>query len=99
MLFAPLMSNGAAIGMISVTRQDPGAFAPNDEQLLRTFADQAVIAIQNVRLFNETQEALERQTGDGRGAEGHRQFAIGHAAGFGRSRRARTGCSAASRRR
>ncbi len=62
MLFAPLMSNGAAIGMISVTRKEPGAFAPADVQLLRTFADQAVIAIQNARLFNETQKALEQQT-------------------------------------
>ena len=61
MLFTPLMSKGAAIGMISVTRRDPGAFAADDVKLLRTFADQAVIAIQNARLFNETQEALEQQ--------------------------------------
>ncbi len=62
MLFAPLMSSDAAIGMISVTRKEPGAFAADDVALLRTFADQAVIAIQNARLFNETQEALEQQT-------------------------------------
>ena len=61
-LFTPLMSNGAAIGMISVTRKEPGAFVPADVQLLRTFADQAVIAVNNVGLFNETQEALRRQT-------------------------------------
>ena len=47
--------------MISVTRKEPGAFAADDVQLLQTFADQAVIAIQNARLFNETQEALEQQ--------------------------------------
>ncbi len=62
MLFTPLMSKDGAIGMISVTRKEPGAFAADDVALLRTFADQAVIAIQNARLFNETQEALERQT-------------------------------------
>jgi GAF domain-containing protein/anti-sigma regulatory factor (Ser/Thr protein kinase) len=60
-LFTPLMSNGAAIGMITVTRKEPGAFVPVDVQLLRTFADQAVIAVNNVGLFNETHEALEQQ--------------------------------------
>ncbi|WGD49668.1 GAF domain-containing protein [Bradyrhizobium sp. CB1650] len=61
-LFAPLMNRGTPVGMISVTRAQPGAFAAEHVQLLQTFADQAVIAIENARLFNETREALERQT-------------------------------------
>ncbi len=62
MLFVPLMHQGSAVGFVSVTRKDPGAFDPDDVTLLKTFADQAVIAIQNARLFNETKEALEQQT-------------------------------------
>ncbi|MBK3664372.1 GAF domain-containing protein [Bradyrhizobium diazoefficiens] len=61
-LFMPLMNRGTAAGMISVTRAETGAFAPDLVQLLQTFADQAVIAIENARLFNETRETLERQT-------------------------------------
>ena len=61
-LWTPLIRDGAAIGMISVTRVATGSFAPHHVELLRTFADQAVIAIENVRLFNETKEALEQQT-------------------------------------
>jgi GAF domain-containing protein len=61
-LYAPLMNKGVSIGMIALTRAQPGAFAGHHVQLLQTFADQAVIAIENARLFNETQEALERQT-------------------------------------
>ncbi len=62
MLFTPLVRDAAVIGMIAVTREAPGPWAEHHVQLLRTFADQAVIAIENVRLFNETQEALEQQT-------------------------------------
>jgi GAF domain-containing protein len=62
MVFTPLMSSGTPIGMISITRKEPGSLAAHHVQLLQTFADQAVIAIENVRLFNETREALERQT-------------------------------------
>ena len=61
MLFCPLMRDGRPIGMISVTRKEPGPFAPHLVELLQTFGDQAVIAIENVRLFNETKEALEQQ--------------------------------------
>ena len=55
MLFAPLMNDGVSIGFIAVTRVQPGNFADHHVQLLRTFADQAVIAIENARLFEEVQ--------------------------------------------
>jgi GAF domain-containing protein len=50
----PLKTDNGVIGAINVTRVEPGSFAAHHVQLLQTFADQAVIAIQNVRLFNET---------------------------------------------
>src|SRR5262249_12117776 len=53
------------IGAIGVNRRDPGDFTPAEIAVLQTFADQAVIAIENVRLFNETKEALERETAMG----------------------------------
>ncbi|MGB9116426.1 GAF domain-containing protein [Bradyrhizobium sp.] len=72
MLFTPLMNSGKPIGMISVTRKEPATFAAHHVQLVRTFADQAVIAIENARLFDEVQaktrdlsEALTYQTGSG----------------------------------
>ncbi|MBR1000079.1 MULTISPECIES: GAF domain-containing protein [Bradyrhizobium] len=62
MLFTPLMSEGEARGVIIATRRTTGAFAEHHVRLLQTFADQAVIAVKNVSLFNATREALERQT-------------------------------------
>ena len=60
-LSVPLLCNGQPIGVIAAARREPGAFAASEVGLLQTFADQAVIAIENVRLFNETREALEHQ--------------------------------------
>ena len=61
-VFAPMMHEGKGIGAIGVLRAGKGPFTGEQIELLQTFAAQAVIAIQNVRLFNETKEALERQT-------------------------------------
>jgi two-component system NtrC family sensor kinase len=69
MVFTPLMNSGAPIGILSVTRVQTGTFPAHHVQLLETFADQAVIAIENARLFDEVQaktrdlsEALQQQT-------------------------------------
>ncbi|MBL8338929.1 MAG: response regulator [Rhodoferax sp.] len=63
----PLIWNGRGLGALHVTRfpskgQPLPGFKPQEIALLKTFAEQAVIAIQNTRQFKETQEALERQT-------------------------------------
>src|SRR5207344_2114523 len=57
-VFAPLVWEDRAIGSIFVARNTVSPFSDHEISLLKTFADQAAIAIQNARLFNETQEAL-----------------------------------------
>src|SRR5207237_7941283 len=55
-------SDTTPLGAIMVFPTEGGSFAEKQKTLLTTFANQAVIAIENVRLFNETKEELERQT-------------------------------------
>lgn len=69
-LFIPLCKEGSLIGQIAAARRDISPFTENEITLLENFADQAVIAIENARLFDEVQartrelsEALTYQTG------------------------------------
>ena len=55
LLGVPLLRNDAVEGVLIVTRLEPGHFAPRQIEVLQTFADQAVIAIENARLFEEVQ--------------------------------------------
>jgi two-component system NtrC family sensor kinase len=64
-----MLRNERVEGVLTVSRTQPGSFTRRQIELLQTFADQAVIAIENVRLFDEVQartrdltEALQQQT-------------------------------------
>jgi two-component system NtrC family sensor kinase len=61
-IMAPLLSEGRGLGAIFVGRETVGLFSDTEVALLKTFAAQAVIAIENTRLLNELRESLQQQT-------------------------------------
>src|SRR5262245_43134513 len=61
-LIVPLLQQGELIGALTARRMEVRPFTPAQIKLLETFANQAVIALENVRLFQELKESLEQQT-------------------------------------
>jgi len=61
-LAVPMLHDGKAVGAISIGKAETGPFSERQTQLLTTFAAQAVIAIENTRLFSELRESLQQQT-------------------------------------
>jgi GAF domain-containing protein len=62
MTVMPMMRGDETIGALNVVRRHPGPLSDKQRELLRIFANQAVIAIENTRLFNELRESLQQQT-------------------------------------
>ena len=89
-LSVPLRQQGEFVGTLNARRIEVRPFTPAQIKLLETFADQAVIAIENVRLFQELKEVVGAANGDERNSWRHRQLADGYPA--------RAGCRCGKRR-
>ena len=88
-LGVPLLREGSTIGVIVLGRQHVEPFTDKQVELVTTFADQAVIAIENTRLLSDFREVASAADGNGRCAEGHQPLNIRPSDGFAHSRRIR----------
>ena len=94
-LYLPLLRGDDCVGVLVLGSKQANAFNHKAIALAESFRDQALIAIENTRLFNETQEALEQQTATAGRPARHQQFADRRAAGVRHHRRRPPcGCSA-----
>ena len=97
-LYLPLLRGDECVGVLVLGSKKANAFNAKAIALAESFRDQALIAIENTRLFNETQEALERQTATADVLQRDQQFGGRHRSRCStRSWKAASGCSAATR--
>ena len=75
-LAVPLLREANPVGALALQRTEPRAYSGKQIELVETFADQAVIALENARLLNELRESLAAADGDRGRAQGHQPLDV-----------------------